>query len=257
MKITVITVAYNSERTIVDMLRSVAAQTHPDIEHLIIDGGSTDRTLALVAEHGSHVARVVSEPDDGIYDAMNKGMRLATGDLVGCLNSDDLFATPQVLADVARMATQQGADAVYGDVTHFDPARADPLVRYWRAGSYSLRKVRLGWMPPHPSLYVRRAVIERIGVFDASLRIAGDYEFMLRLFSQPGLKVSYVPEVLVDMRVGGASQRSFGALMLKSREDLRALRRHRMGGIVALVCKNLRKVPMFFARPPAKQGKNA
>ena len=251
MKITVITVTYNSAATIVDALRSIAAQTHADLEHLVIDGGSTDATLALVAEHGARVTRVVSEPDHGIYDAMNKGMRLATGELVGCLNSDDVFATPHVLADVARSAAEHGADAVYGDITYFDPTRADPLVRYWQAGSYSPGKLRLGWMPPHPSLYVRRTIIERIGVFDPLLRIAGDYEFMLRLFSLPGLKTAYLPKVLVHMRVGGASQRSIGALLLKSREDLQALRRHRLGGVVALVCKNLRKVPMFFARPPA------
>ena len=232
------------------MLRSVAAQTHPDIEHIIIDGGSTDATLALIAEHGRNVSRVISEPDDGIYDAMNKGMRLATGELVGCLNSDDVYATPRALANIASVAAQ-GMDAVYGDITYVDPSRTDPLVRYWRAGQYSIRQVRFGWMPPHPSLYVRRSLIERIGNFDASLRIAGDYEFMLRLFGVPGLKVGYVPEVVVDMRVGGASQRSLGALLKKSREDLLALRRHRMGGIVALLCKNLRKIPMFFARPPA------
>ena len=251
LKISVITVTYNSAATIVESLRSVAAQIHPDIEHIIIDGGSTDATLRLIEAHGQHVARVVSEPDDGIYDAMNKGFRLATGELVGCLNSDDDFTTPDILADVARLATERGADAVYGDVIHIDPARANQLVRYWSAGSYALSKVRLGWMPPHPTLYVRRAVIERIGAFDAALRIAGDYEFMLKLFKQPGLKVAYLPKVMVSMRVGGASQRSFGALVRKSCEDLVALRRHRMGGLVALACKNLRKVPMLFARPPA------
>ena len=251
MKISVITVTYNSAATIVDSLRSVAAQTHPDVEHIIIDGGSKDATLALVAEHGHCVARVVSEPDDGIYDAMNKGFRLASGELVGCLNSDDEFMSPDVLADIARAATESGADAVYGDIIYVNPTRANPLVRYWRAGDYALRKVRVGWMPPHPSLYVRRSIVERIGAFDPALRIAGDYEFMLKLFSQPNLHMAYVPKVLVSMRVGGASQRSFGAILKKSREDLLALRRHRMGGIVALTCKNLRKVPMFFARPPA------
>jgi glycosyltransferase len=251
MKITVITVCYNSASTIVDTVRSIAAQTHADIEHLVIDGGSTDATLELIAEHAAGTARVVSEPDDGIYDAMNKGLRLATGELIGFLNSDDLFATPDALAAVARAAAAQGADAVYGNITYFNPARANPLVRYWHAGSYAHAKLRLGWMPPHPSLYVRRAVFDRVGMFDAKLRIAGDYEFMLRLFSQPALRVAYVPEVLVDMRVGGASQRSLHALLQKSREDLLALRRHRVGGVFALLCKNLRKVPMFFARPPA------
>ncbi len=257
MKITVITVTYDSAATIVDTLRSIANQTHPDIEHLVIDGGSMDATLALVAQHGTRVARVVSEPDRGIYDAMNKGLRQATGELVGFLNSDDVFAMPTTLADVARAAAEQRADAVYGDITYFDPARADPLVRYWRAGPWSPASLRRGWMPPHPSLYVRRDVIERVGTFDDSLRIAGDYEFVLRLFKQPGLKVAYVPRVLVNMRTGGASQRSLGAVLRKSREDLRALRRHGAGGVVTLLCKNLRKVSMFFMRPPSSDATDA
>jgi len=250
LKISVVTVTYNSAATITESLRSVAAQTHHDIEHIIIDGGSTDATLALIREHGKHVAHVVSEPDEGIYDAMNKGFALATGELVGCLNSDDDFASPDVLAKLASLASSQEADAVYGDLICIDPARGDKVVRYWSAGNYSPAKVRRGWMPPHPTLYVRRHIIERIGAFDASFRIAGDYEFMLRLFSQRGLKMAYLAQVLVSMRVGGASQGSYANLIRKSREDLLALRRHRMGGVPALVCKNLRKVPMLFAKPP-------
>jgi len=251
VKISVITVTYNSAATIVDTLQSVASQTHADIEHLIIDGGSSDDTLALVAAHGAHVSRVVSERDDGIYDAMNKGFALATGELVGCLNSDDTFMGPDTLALVAKAAELQRADVVFGDLIYVNPARKNPLVRYWRAGEFDLRKLRLGWMPPHPTLYIRRAVLDRIGCFDARLRIAGDYDFILRLFSsRPAFKVAYVPHVLVSMRVGGASQRSLKAMLRKSSEDLQALRRHHVGGVVALVCKNLRKIPMFFAHPP-------
>jgi glycosyltransferase len=251
MKITVITVTYNSAATIVDTLQSVARQDHRDIEHLVIDGGSTDDTLALVAAHGGHVAQVVSEPDRGIYDAMNKGLRLAAGDLVGFLNSDDVFGSPATLSSVARAAEAGRADAVFGDLILFDPSRNGAVVRYWRSGEFSLPKVRFGWMAPHPTLYVQREVIRRIGLFDPDLRIAGDYDFMLRLFKLPGVCVAYLPEVLVRMRAGGASQRSLRAMMRKSSEDLLALRRHGAGGVVTLVCKNLRKLPMFFARPPA------
>lgn len=246
MKITVITVAYNSAATIVDTLQSVAMQTHPDIEHIVIDGGSTDGTLALIAAHGVRVQHLISEPDLGIYDAMNKGLRLATGDLVGFLNSDDTYASPDVVGWIAQAAAAQGSDVLFGDLVYVDPARSAPLVRYWRAGNYSVAKLRLGWMPPHPTLYVRRAVIARVGHFDANLRIAADYEFILRLLSRPDLAVSYLPQVLVKMRVGGASNQSLGAMLRKSREDLGALRKHGVGGVVALLFKNLRKLPQFL-----------
>ena len=249
MKVTIITVAYNSAATIVEALASVAQQTHPDIEHIVVDGGSTDDSLALIAAHGQRIARLVSEPDDGIYDAMNKGLRLATGELIGFLNSDDTFASDDTIAQVARAASVGQPDAVFGDLVYVDPARSRPLVRYWRAGNFSLAKLRLGWMPPHPTLYTRRDVIERVGCFDATLKIAADYEFMLRLLVRPGLKVTYIPKVLVKMRLGGASNQSIKAMLRKSSEDLRAMRKHRVGGVVALLFKNLRKLPQFWAQP--------
>jgi glycosyltransferase len=254
LKISVITVTYNSAATVVDTLRSVACQTHADIEHIVIDGGSRDATLALVAEHGRHVARVVSEPDKGIYDAMNKGLRLATGEFVGFLNSDDVFGSDASLERIALAGADPQADAVFGDLVYFNPGRpAKPQVRYWRAGTFAHAKLRLGWMPPHPTLYVRRQVIEQVGAFDANLRIAADYDFMLRLFSRPALKAVHVPQVLVHMRTGGASNRSISAMVRKSREDLAALRRPRAGGFYTLVLKNLRKLPQFFARTPARR----
>ncbi|MEP6502255.1 MAG: glycosyltransferase family 2 protein [Betaproteobacteria bacterium] len=254
MRITIITVAYNSARTIGDTLDSVAAQLHPDIEHIIVDGGSKDETLTLIATRGTHVKRVISEPDEGIYDAMNKGLRLATGEIVGFLNSDDMFASPDVLARIASAATGIGtdrpADAVYGDLVYVNSSPPNRVQRYWRSGRFTRRKLALGWMPPHPTLYVRRTLMEQIGAFDARLRISADYEFMLKLLSRPGLVVTYLPQVLVHMRVGGASNGSLGGIVRKSREDLGALRKHRVGGVVALVFKNLRKLPQFFMSLP-------
>jgi glycosyltransferase len=250
VKISVITVTYNSASTIVDTLKSVVSQTHADIEHLIIDGGSKDDTLALIAAQGTR-ARVVSEPDRGIYDAMNKGLRMATGDIVGFLNSDDVYASPEVLASIAHAAEQRRADAVFGDLVYINPSRPKPLVRYWRAGKFTMRGLKLGWMPPHPTLYVRRRIMQEVGPFDADLRVAADYEFILRLLKRPGLRIAYVPRVLVHMRVGGASNKSVPAMLTKSREDLGALRRHRVGGIATLIFKNLRKLPQFVRRPRA------
>lgn len=250
MRITVITVAYNSAATIAGTLASVTEQSHADLEHLIIDGASTDATLDVVRAHGSRVARVVSEPDRGIYDAMNKGLRLATGEFVGFLNADDTFAGPDVVRDIAEAASASpSVDAVYGDLLYVDKDRPTVAVRYWRSGAFSPSRLRFGWMPPHPTLYVRRRRIAEWGPFDAGFRIAADYEFVLRYLGKPGVRVTYVPRVLVHMRTGGASNRSLGALFDKSREDLQALRRSRVGGLLTLLSKNVRKLPQFIARP--------
>jgi glycosyltransferase len=246
MKISIITVTFNSAATIADTLDSVAAQRHPDIEHIVIDGGSTDGTQTILAERGSRIARWISEPDGGIYDAMNKGLRLATGEYVGFLNGDDALASPDALALIAAAATNR-PDAVFGDLVYVAPSQRSPLVRYWRAGEFSRGALRRGWMPPHPTLYIHRRAIERVGSFDSRLRIAADYDYMLRLFADPQARMIYVPSVLVRMRIGGASNRSLRALIRKSREDLLVLRRHRVGGVMTLLCKNVRKLPQFFS----------
>ena len=249
MKISVVTVCFNSAATIADTLVSIAEQTHPDIEHIVIDGGSKDSTVALVQTHGTHVSHLLSERDDGIYDAMNKGLRLATGEFVGFLNADDMLATPDAMAAIARAAARTNADAVCGDLVYVNKDRPSEVVRYWRCGEFSPARLRYGWMPPHPTLYVRRSRLAELGLFDARLRIAADYDFILRYLGQPDIRVAYVPQVLVKMRTGGASNRSLGALIKKSREDLFALRKNHAGGLLTLLCKNARKLPQFFITP--------
>ncbi len=249
MKITVITVSFNSAASIADTLDSVATQTHPAIEHIVIDGGSTDDTVAIVRDRGKHVTRLTSEPDRGIYDAMNKGLKLATGDLVGFLNADDMFAHPGVVAMIARAAEQEpDADSVYGDLVYVRADRPDQVLRYWRSGEFTRSKLRFGWMPPHPTFYVRKAKLAEIGHFNDQLRIAADYEFVLRWLGQPNARAAYIHDVLVRMRIGGASNRSLKVILSKSREDLWALRHNRVGGLPTLICKNLRKLPQLF--PP-------
>jgi glycosyltransferase len=248
LRVSIVTVSYNSAATIADTLRSVRQQSHSDIEHIIVDGGSTDGTLAIVQREGCHLARVLSEPDSGIYDAMNKGLRLASGDFVGFLNSDDVLADRDALSRLADTVLRSGADAVFGDLVYVRPDDLGVVVRHWQCGEFSRRGLRLGWMPPHPTFYVRRSLLAGIGEFDTTLRIAADYDFMLRTLARPGIAAVRIPGLMVRMRTGGISNRSLSMLWRKSSEDLRALRRSGVGGWPTLICKNLRKLPQFALR---------
>ena len=245
MKISVITVAYNSAATIGDTLRSVAEQTHPEVEHIVIDGASTDRTLDVVRAEGRHVWQLVSEPDAGIYDAMNKGLRLATGDFVGFLNADDMFADRTVLEQLA--VAMANADIVYGDLNYVDGHNSLRTVRRWRSGHFQQSRLAWGWMPPHPTFYFRLQMF-RPERFDVRYRIAADYDFMLRCLSQSSPRVAYLKQVLVLMRTGGASNRSLTALWQKSKEDYWVLRKNHLSGLFGLVAKIGRKLPQVFLR---------
>lgn len=249
MKITIITAVYNRERTIAAALTSLHAQTHPNIEHIIIDGGSTDGTLAILeAAAARPQTTLISEPDSGIYDALNKGLVRATGEVIGILHSDDLFADAAVLADVAQAFQQTPTDAVYGDLDYIANDGTARIIRHWRSGAYSPTKLRYGWMPPHPALFVRKPVIDAHGGYDTKLRIAADYDAILRWFTRARITPVYIPRVLVKMRVGGESNRSLERVIQKSREDLTALRRNDIGGLAALLWKNLSKLPQFITR---------
>lgn len=248
MRITVITVCYNSAAHIAGALASLDAQRWPDIEHIVVDGASADATLAVLAAHARPWRHVVSEPDRGIYDAMNKGLARATGDVIGFLNADDCLADPLALSRVAQ-ACLAGARAVYGDLQYV--TAGGRVLRHWRSGGYHPRRLAWGWMPPHPTFYAHRTCFEALGGFDADFRIAGDYELMLRFLRRGGVQPVYLPQVQVRMLSGGVSNRSPGSLLRKSGEDLRALRRHHAGGWLTLLAKNLRKLPQFLARPTA------
>lgn len=243
--ISLITITLNCRGVIKDSLDSVVKQHGLPCEHIVVDGASTDGTLDIVRGF-AHLTEVISEPDDGIYDALNKGVRRVSGEVVGFLHSDDLLAHPDVLTQITEAFEDPEVDAAYGDLVYVDAVNTDRVIRRWRAGEFQPRCLRRGWMPPHPTLYVRRSWYDKLGVFDTRYRIAGDYEFMLRLFSQPGFKAIYIPRVLVKMRVGGASNRSLRNILRKSKEDLHALRCNGVGGWGTLVCKNLRKLGQFL-----------
>jgi glycosyltransferase len=251
MKISIITATWNCAGTVGDCLASVAGQSHAAREHILIDGGSTDGTLAVIEAQRAALAVLVSEPDGGIYDALNKGIARASGEVVGLLHADDLYADSEVLARIAAAFADPAVDAVYGDLVYVAKADTQRVIRHWRAGAYRPERLRLGWMPPHPTLYLRRALYERHGVFDTRYQIAADYDLMLRVLSRLTGRVEYLPQVLVRMRVGGASNRSLRHILRKSWEDYQALRVNGMGGVGALAWKNLSKVPQFW------QGRNA
>ena len=246
MKISIITATRNCADTIADCLASVAGQSYPDREHLVIDGASTDGALAILEAHRAQLTLLISEPDRGIYDALNKGIARASGEVIGFLHADDLYADPQVLARIAAAFADPAVDAVYGDLVYVSQADTDRVIRYWRAGAYQPARLHWGWMPPHPTLYLRRALYERHGVFDLRYRIAADYDLMLRVLSRLTGRVVYLPQVLVRMRLGGISNRSLRHILRKSREDYQALRANQIGGLGALAWKNLSKAPQFF-----------
>jgi len=248
LKFSLVTVTWNCAVTVADCLASVAAQSHANREHVLIDGASRDDTPRVLQAHREQLAVLVSEPDRGIYDALNKGIAGASGDVVGFLHADDLFAGPDVLARVAAAFADPAVTAVYGDLQYVRKDDVTQVVRHWQSSPFSPRRLAWGWMPPHPTLYVRRAWYQRIGGFDTRYRIAADYLSILQLFSQPGFKAVYLPEVLVTMRLGGASNRSLRNIARKTGEDWRALRQARvgaLGGVGALVWKNLSKLGQF------------
>lgn len=250
MKISVITASFNCAETIGDTLASVAAQRHTLVEHVVVDGGSRDGTLDVLNRHRQQLAVMISEPDRGIYDALNKGIVYSSGDVIGFLHADDMFAGPDVLNWVAEAFTDPAVDAVYGDLQYVGRDDTSRVMRYWRSSPYASGMLARGWMPPHPTLYVRRYLYERLGGFNTGFRVAADYEFILRLFTQPGLRTIYIPRVMVKMRVGGVSNRSLSHILRKSAEDLRALHLHRVGGVASLAWKNLSKIGQFLGTGP-------
>jgi glycosyltransferase involved in cell wall biosynthesis len=251
LHISVITAVFNRAATLGDSLRSVHSQRWPDMEHIVIDGGSTDGSLAILDQHKSRIARIVSEPDGGLYDALNKGIRHASGDVIGFMHADDEFATPHALAHVAAAFEDPDVGAVYGDLVYVKKNDVSRVVRYWRAGQYQRTQLTQGWMPPHPTFYVRREVYSRFGGFDTRYRIAADYENMLRILWRGRIKAAYIPEVLVRMRVGGMSNMSIFNMLHKSREDYAAMRENGIGGLQALLLKNVTKLPQFVTRVAA------
>lgn len=240
LKVSVITVCFNSAATLADALRSVAEQSWSNVEHILVDGASTDGTLAVIESFRANLAQVSSEPDEGIYDAMNKGLAVATGDIVCFLNADDMYAHRDVLTEVASKMGQQELDALFADVAFFHPENPERVVRRYRSDRFRPSRIAFGWMPAHPALFVRRAIFTRVGGFRTDYRIAGDFEFIARAFGKNDLHYAHLPEVVVKMRTGGVSTSGWRSKLLLNNEVLRACREN---GISTNMFKILSKYP--------------
>lgn len=246
--ISIITVCHNAETTISDCLASIQSQTC-SVEHILIDGGSVDRTVDIIRAQAGPAAKVVSEPDNGIYDAMNKGLRLATGDIIGILNADDFYASPEILAKVSRSFTDSRINACYGDLLYVDSKDTNTVRRYWRSGQFTPNRFYWGWMPPHPTFFVRRSVYEKFGGFNLDLGSAADYEIMLRLLVRHRIQATYIPEVLVKMRTGGVSNASLQNRIKANKMDRQAWRVNSLRPYPwTLWLKPARKIGQYFVR---------
>lgn len=245
-KISIITVSFNSAQTIGETLKSVAAQSYPNIEHIIVDGGSTDQTMKIVADF-PHVAKSISEADEGIYFAMNKGLAMASGDVIGILNTDDLYADNEVIARVAAVFKDAAVDATYADLVFVDRHDVSKVFRTWKSGPFKRSSMYNGWMPPHPTFFVRRSVYEKHGHFNTILRSAADYELMLRFLLKHEIYLSYIPQIIIKMRQGGKSTASIGNRIKANLEDRKSWE---MNGLqphfFTLILKPLRKIKQFI-----------
>lgn len=246
MKVSIITATYNSKDTIKDTLESINKQTYPNIEHIVVDGLSIDNTLSLVKTYGDRVSICISEKDNGIYDALNKGIELATGDIIGFLHSDDIFAKDNAIELIVNELTNSQASSVYSDIEYVKKNNNNCVIRRWRSGEYKPSKLKYGWMPPHPTFYMRKECYRRLGGFDTSLRISADYDAMLRYLLDSEMKTTYIPTVLVKMKVGGESNRNLKNILLKSKEDLSVIKHHNLNGICTLIFKNVSKIKQFL-----------
>ena len=252
-RFSIISVSLNSAATIRDAIESVLVQDYPNIEYIVVDGASEDDTMRIVAEYGNRVARSVSAPDDNVYDAMNTGIALATGDVVGFINSDDFYASSTVVSSVAAVFDKTGADAVYGDLCYVRRNDVSRVVRYWRSSRFTPGDFARGWCPPHPTFFVRRSVYQRLGGFDPDFPVAGDVELMMRFLEIHRISSEYLPIVLVKMRMGGQTNRSIRNIIRQNRRVMAALRKHGLEDSWPrfLAHKARLRIGQFVAKPAA------
>lgn len=244
MRISIITSCYNREKTIRNAIESVLAQDYADIEYIVVDGASTDRSMSVINEYRNQVAHIISEPDHGMYEAINKGIRVATGDVIGLVHSDDFLYDKHIISDIVKKFQETGADFVYGDGVFVDSEKTDKTVRKWISGKYARWKVRLGWLPLHPTCYIRKEAMEQKGLYDESFKIAADTDLLVRYLYGNALKVAYLPKYVVRMRMGGLSTDSSKRRQMWD-EDIRVYSAHGFPAVPTKIMKMMWKVPQF------------
>lgn len=245
MKVSIITATYNSSKTILDTLKSVSSQTYANIEHLIIDGLSKDDTLKVVSNFSGN-PKIISEKDNGIYDAMNKGITNSTGDIIGILNSDDYYSNEFIIEKVVKLFETTNCDLLYGDLVFIDENDKSKIKRVWKSGEYKHKDFLYGWMPPHPTFFVKKGVYEKYGLFNLNLGSAADYELMLRFMYKFKLKTSYLNEILVHFRIGGASTKNFKARIKANQNDKQAWKANKLKNYwFTTILKPARKIIQF------------
>jgi glycosyltransferase involved in cell wall biosynthesis len=249
IRISVVTVCFNAGKTLQETIDSVAGQDYGLREHIVVDGGSTDGTSEILLRNRGSMARYVSEPDRGIYDAMNKGLALATGEVVGFLNADDTYADAGVLSRIAQVFQNPDVQASYADLVYVDNRNTGRVVRYWKSCPYWPGLFERGWMPAHPTFYARRELYERLGGYDLRYRLQSDFELTMRFMAVHGVRTVYVPETWIRMRAGGISNRSLGNVLRGNWEAYRAARRHGLPVTpLFMVKKVLSRIPQFLVR---------
>jgi len=249
MTISIITICYNSASTIEDTVKSVLAQDYPDIEYIIVDGASKDNTLEIVNRYKEKISKIVSEPDKGIYDAMNKGIALCTGELIGILNSDDMYSSENILSHVVKKITEEKTDSLYGDIIYVERDKMEKIHRYWKSEPFKRENFRKGWMPPHPAFFVKREIYQKYGLFRTELTTSADYEIMLRFLYKEKISACYLPEVITKMRLGGISNISIKNRIRSNKEDRMAWRMNGLKpGPFTFIRKPLSKVFQFIKK---------
>ncbi|MFS6801871.1 glycosyltransferase family 2 protein [Edwardsiella tarda] len=246
MKVSIITATYNSESTIIDTLLSLKSQSYHNIEYIVIDGASRDNTVNLVMDIYPEVSHLISEPDSGIYDALNKGISVATGDVIGFLHSDDMFTYPDAISDIVNSFERNQVDAVYADLDYVDRLEPTKVIRRWKSRSHTLQDLSKGWMPPHPTFYMRKDIYKSLCGFDTQYRISADYESLLRYLLKGRIRTSYISKTLISMRVGGVSNRSLASMIKKSKEDINIMKKYGFFWPYTLIMKNISKLSQFW-----------
>lgn len=246
MKVSIITVTMNSERYLSDCIESVRRQNYKNIEHIIIDGKSSDGTLEIIEKNSDHISYWISESDRGMYDAINKGIQMATGDIIGILNSDDMFASADAVLSIVDCFQNNHVDSVYGDLVYVDPQNTHKIIRYWKGISYKRSRFKYGWMPAHPTFYIRRELIEQYGLYENHYYTAADYEFMARYLFLYKISSHYLDAMLVKMRSGGLSNVTLKSRFRANRRDYLAMKKNRIPfSFIVSILKPLQKIPQF------------